>query len=192
MTRRRLSKTERRTHLLAAAAGHFRTRDYPDVSLTEVADDADASPALIFHHFSTKAGLYTALIDDALTHLHTRRGAALAALDDGQPVNYRIETLLKTHLAALAADPLLLPRPGEPAAAAETRNRADHDFAAQLSEAIGVGTFPRHRWAVHGIVGFVGAAAVLWQEKGFHDDERRPLLEAALGALEGGLGDWRV
>lgn len=192
MTRRRLPKAERRATILTAAGRHFTTHSYPAVSLTEIAADAGASQALIFHHFSTKAGLFAALIDAHLTDLHSHRAASLAALDEGQPIHHRIDTLLDSHLRAVAADPLLVPGAGEPAEALAARARGEASFAEQLATEIGVSSVARHQWAVAGIVGFINRAVTVWRDRGFNDNERRPLVEATLGALEGGLGDWRV
>lgn len=192
MTRRRLPKAERRATILAAADTHFLARAYADVVIPDLASDAGASQALVFHHFSTKAGLFAALIDAHLTDLHATRTDALATCSPGEPLHHRIYVLLDAHLAALAADPLLLPGAGEPAEAHEVRARGDRHLAEQLRAEIGIGDFARHRWAVIGIVGFLTRAAMVWRDGGFNENERRPLVEAALGALEGGLGDWRV
>ena len=48
----------------------------------------------------------------------------------------------------------------------------------------------RHRYALWGYLGFIDAACLHWVERGCPDEERWGLVDAALGALEGGLGDW--
>lgn len=192
MTRKRLSPAERRDDILAAARSHFTASTYPNASVPQVAADAGTSAALIFHYFGTKAGLYTALLDDRIAHQRHSRDTTLDALDDGQPLHYRVETFLLTHLDAIAVDPLLLPGPGEPDAAQETRRAADAAVVDKLAELIGINDFARHRWAVTGIVGFLHRCAADWAQQDFPADERRPIVEATLGALEGALGDWAV
>ena len=64
--------------------------------------------------------------------------------------------------------------------------------AMRLAQMLGVGSFARHLYAIAGFLGFVDQACARWVQNGCPPDERDLLLEAALGALEGGLGDWRV
>ena len=37
---------------------------------------------------------------------------------------------------------------------------------------------------------YIGAAAQQWASDGCPDNDRAPLVESALGSLEGALGDW--
>lgn len=192
MPRRRLSTQERRAAILDAAERHFATQSYPDVSVGAIAADSDSSQALVFHYFGTKSGLFTALIDARLDHLRQTHLAALAALEPGQPVRGRVEAILLAHLDAVAADPLLIAGPGEPVPARDARLRADNELAELLASETGIDDFARHRWAVTGIVGFLGRAGAEWATAGCPANERHPLVEATLGALEGALGDWRT
>lgn len=191
MTRKRLSTAERRAAILESAGAHFGTRPYPAVAVASIAADADASQALVFHYFSTKAGLYTELIDARLARQRENWTQALSACT-GQPVRLRIEAVLLAHLDTVAADPLLTAGPGEPDAARHARERAGSALSDLIGAEIGINDFARHRWAVTGIVGFLGHSCERWFATGCPDNERRPLLEATLGALEGALGDWRV
>ena len=52
--------------------------------------------------------------------------------------------------------------------------------------------WPRHAYALAGYFGFVDAATLRWLGAGCPEAERYPLVDAALGALQGALGDWRV
>lgn len=192
MARKRLPPTERRAAILDAARQHFSTTTFQDASVSAIAADAGASQSLIFHYFSTKAGLFASLIDEQLTHQRHAEDAALANLDENQPVRYRVETLFLARLDAIAADPLLLAGPGEPEAARGARRDANTALAQKLADIIGINDFARHRWAVTGIVGFLGRAATQWAAAGFPADQRHPIIEATVGALEGALGDWKV
>ena len=78
----------------------------------------------------------------------------------------------------------------EPAAGAAVRVAARRDYADRLESLLGPSAEGRHDYAVRGYLGFVDAACRRWVDHGCPDDEREPLIAAALGALEGALGDW--
>lgn len=190
-TRRRLSTSERRAAILAAAREHFATTDYPEASVPVIAAASGSSQSLVFHYYSSKAGLYASVVEDSLRRLLDARLTA-ADLHPGHAVRDRVAALLQAHLDALAADHTLLPGPGEPEAALRHRRAADEELAEQLRGIIGAGDLPRHAWALQGWVGFLGHAGRRWVELGCPEDQRWPIIEAALGALEGALGDWAV
>jgi AcrR family transcriptional regulator len=191
-TRRRLSTSERRANILEAARDHFATTDYPDASVTDIAAASGSSQSLVFHYFSSKAGLYASVVEDSLRRLLEARLTATSSLDPGHPARDRIATLLAAHLDALAMDRTLIAGAGEPEAALQHRRAANEDLVEQLRRIIGVEDFPRHAWALRGWVGFLDHAGRQWVELGCPEDERWPLIESALGALEGALGDWSV
>ena len=70
------------------------------------------------------------------------------------------------------------------------RARARSDYVERLGRLLGPGEQARHRYALWGYLGFIDAACLHWVERGCPDEERWGLIDAALGALEGGLGDW--
>lgn len=192
-TRKRLSTTERRHHILTAARAHFRRATYAEVSVPSIAGDAGSSQALIYHYFRSKSGLHTAVVVASLDQQRQARCDAVTALEAGQPVRYRTERLIGTHLDAIPADPLLLAGPAEPESTLVARRQAEAALGEELRSLIGIGTDnTRHRWAVTGIIGFLHRAAETWAHEGFPGNEREPLVAATLGALEGALGDWQV
>ena len=191
-TRRRLSTTERRAEILTAARAHFATTDDPEASVSEIAAASGSSQSLVFHYFSSKSGLYGSVIEESLRALLTARGAAAAALGPGHPVRDRVTALLRVQLDALASDHSLIPGAGEPETALQHRQAADGELVEQLRGIIGAGEVPRHHWALWGWVGFLDQSGRRWVELGCPEDQRWPLIEAALGALEGALGDWSV
>ena len=185
-TRRRLSSTERRAAILAAARDHFSTTHYPDASVPAIAAASGSSQSLVFHYFSSKAGLYAAVVEDSL------RSLIDAPLPTAASTRDRVSLLLQGYLDALAADHTLVAGVGEPEAAVAHRRAAGSALVEKLREITGIGTFPRHTWALWGWVGFLEAAGRHWVEDGCPEEQRWPLIEAGLGALEGALGDWRV
>jgi AcrR family transcriptional regulator len=49
--------------VLEAARGRFAAQGYDATTTRQVAADAGVDPALIHHHFGTKAGLFAAAVD---------------------------------------------------------------------------------------------------------------------------------
>lgn len=185
-TRRRLSTEERRAAILAAAREHFATTHYPDASVPAIAAASGSSQSLVFHYFSSKAGLYAAVVEDSL------RSLIDAPLPTGHSTRDRVSALLQGYLDALAADHTLVAGVGEPEVAVAHRRAAASALVDKLREITGIGDFARHTWALWGWVGFLEAGGRHWVELGCQEEQRWPLIEAALGALEGALGDWRV
>lgn len=185
-TRRRLSTAERRADILAAAREHFSTAHYPDASIPAIAAASGSSQSLVFHYFSSKAGLYAAVVEDSL------RSLIDAPLPTAATTRDRVSLLLQGYLDALAADHTLVAGVGEPEAAVAHRRAAASALVEKLVEITGIGDFARHHWALWGWVGFLEAGGRRWVEAGCPEDQRWPLIETALGALEGALGDWQV
>jgi hypothetical protein len=70
------------------------------------------------------------------------------------------------------------------------RARARQEYVDRLRGVLVPSAAPRHEYALWGFFGFLDAACLRWVEEGCPDDRRHPLLDAAVGALEGALGDW--
>ena len=129
--------------------------------------------------------------------LHAARRALAAGYRTCALVRDRIRAATMVYLDHIAAHPgawaMPLRRPGsEPAGAARVRARARSDYVERLGRLLGPSEQPRHRYALWGYLGFIDAACLHWVERGCPDEERWGLIDAALGALEGGLGDWAV
>ncbi|WP_329427795.1 TetR/AcrR family transcriptional regulator [Streptosporangium sp. NBC_01495] len=73
-TRRRLSVDRRREELMAAALELFSRRDAEHVSIDDVASEAGASRALVYHYFGGKQELYVAALRSAAAQLEARLG----------------------------------------------------------------------------------------------------------------------
>src|ERR671914_748040 len=61
--RQRLTKDERRTRILDAAAQVFADRGYEPATLDEIAEAAGISKPVIYDHFSSKKELHISLIE---------------------------------------------------------------------------------------------------------------------------------
>lgn len=191
---RRQSPAQRQASILAAARDAFGESGYGAVGVPDVARAAGASPALVFHYFGSKAGLYTAALAQVLDDLRATQQAADAALPEGSSARDRVRAWVLAHLEHVAAHPgpWSSGRAGgdEPPDAAEVRAAHAASGLQFLTDVLGVGEWPRHRFALVGFVGFLGQCCATWVDAGCPDDDRHPLTDAALGALEGALGDW--
>ena len=192
--RRRLDVDERRDQILDAARGLFASGTYAEVSIAQIARAADASPALVFHYFGSKAGLYEQIVRETLDRLATRIIAADAAQPPNTSARDRVRATLLVYLDHIASHPRAWASPlvdgEEPREAMALRRAAQQGYVAGLREILAPSEATRHDYALRGYFGFLEFACLAWVERGCPDDERHPLVDAALGALEGALGDW--
>lgn len=192
--RQRLDADARRDEILTAARGLYAAHPYSEVSSKQVAEAAGASPALVFHYFGSKAGLYTAVVSDAIAILATAQRQADAALPGGTASRDRIRTSLRIYLDHIASHPVTWAWPlrggSEPAEAQGVRRRTRAGYVRSLSEMLGYGSWDRHHYALWGYFGFLDEACLAWVDRDCPDADREPLIAASLGALEGALGDW--
>lgn len=194
--RRRLSVDERRSAILDAARARFAAAAYPEVSAAEIARASGSSTGLVFHYFGSKAQLYAEVVRGAARDLADQQAAAQEALPDGVPVRDRVRARVLVQLDHVAArgtaDGLPLGGGEEPPEAREVRREAREAQVDALQRLLPPGDGVRHRYAVRGWLGFLDEACLRWSEAGCPGDERHPVADAALGALEGALGDWRA
>lgn len=193
--RRRLDPDSRRADILEAAAEAFASRPYGQVSISSIAADARASNALLYRYFANKEELYTEVVRLAIAELLAGQAAALAQLHVGVPVRDRVRAATIVYLDHIADHPDAWAMPmrqpgGEPPAAATLRADARRAYVGHLTKLLTDNHSARREYALWGYLGFVDSACLQWVEKGCPSDERSPLIEAALGALEGALGDW--
>ena len=193
--RRRLDPAERRSSILAAATDQFAVGGYEATAVTAVARAAHASEALVYRYFPTKADLYTAVLAGRLEQLAAAQASAQDRLGQNTSARDRVATAILTHLDAVAHGPLdwaapLADSAVEPPQARAVRREARAAHLDLITSFLQPRTDARHRWAVAGFLGFLDVVATAWVAAGSPEAERWPLVEAALGALEGALGDW--
>lgn len=192
--RQRLDADARRDGILEAARATYAVHPYSDVSTHQIAEAAGASAPLVFHYFGSKAGLYAAVVSDAIAELSAAQGAADAGLPANTSARDRVGTSLTIYLDHIATHPQTWAWPlrggVEPVEAQDVRRRARARYVQALSDLLGYGQWPRHRYALSGYFGFLDEACLVWVDTGCSVDDREPLIEAALGALQGALGDW--
>ncbi len=193
--RRRLDPDARRSAILDAAAKSFAQHPYTEVTISAIASRAGASDALLYRYFTGKEDLYAEIVRLAIDDLLKRQTVALDALPAGVPVRDRVRAATIVYLDHIAAHPaawaMPLNAPGtEPPTASAIRSQTRHDYVERLRALLAPNTQPRHEYALWGYLGFLDTACLHWVDRGCPDDERWPLIDAALGALEGALGDW--
>ncbi|WP_109772716.1 TetR/AcrR family transcriptional regulator [Quadrisphaera granulorum] len=200
--RRRLSPDQRRDQLLAAAADVFAQFGFRDASVGVVAERARASEALVYRYFGSKDGLYLEVLRLTLDDLDARVVSAVAAAGDGATPRACLEATVLAYLEHVATHPrawaLPLHSPGaEPPGAGALRREARAGYVARLSELLGVSgaavpdaaATARQEFALWGYFGFLDAACLRWVDSGCPATEREQLVAAAVGALQGGLGE---
>nr|WP_196791650.1 TetR/AcrR family transcriptional regulator [Motilibacter deserti] len=186
---------ERRERIVEAASAAFTTAPYREVGLAGIALAASASEALVYRYFTGKAELYAEVVRRAVDRFVQRQDDALAQLAPGAPVRDRIRAATLVHLDTVAAHPAgwgapLLGSAEEPAQVAQVRTAARADQVERLRALLKAREGRRREFALWGFFGFLDTACLRWVDTGCPEQERWPLVEAALGALEGGLGDW--
>ena len=195
--RLRMDPAERRELILSAASRAFASRPYEEVSLAEIAEEAQASEALVHKYFVGKAGIYAQVLQGAVDELAERTRQADAALPEGSSARDRVRASVLTYLDFIAER-----SPGwmayqilaghEPGEAARVRQEAREAAVRALAEVIGGSRGHRDDFAFWGYLGFLDDACLRWVRAGCPDDQRHNLIDAALGCLEGALGDWRA
>ena len=192
--RRRLSTQERRAVILAAARDAFASSAYAEVSTAQVAEASGSSTGLVFHYFGSKAQLYAEVVRGAMQDRAAALASAQAALPDGVPVRDRVRAAVMVQLDHVAGRPGVWASPlgggEEPPEALAVRREARADEVDALRALLPVVGGARHEYALWGWLGFLDQVCLRWTRAGCPDDERHSLADAALGALEGALGDW--
>jgi AcrR family transcriptional regulator len=192
--RQRLDVEERREAILAAARSLYATAPYAEVSVGQIAERAGSSTALVFHYFGSKAALYAAVVEVALSDLASAQRAANDDLPEGTSARDRVRTSLLVSLDHIAGQPETWATPlrggQEPREALDVRHHARGTDVDRLREILTPAPWARHEFALWGYFGFLDQACLHWVDAGCPEDQRYLLVDAALGALEGALGDW--
>ena len=113
---------------------------------------------------------------------------AITQLPPNSPKRDTVRALVVTYLDHIAADPLSWAAVTRGDTPAEAQFVGIERRDGVVDKLLGlVGDRPL---AVSGFLGFVEAVCLDWVDAGCPDEQREPIVAAALGALEGALGDW--
>ena len=192
-----MDPAKRRELILSAASRAFASRPYEEVSLAEIAEEAQASEALVHKYFANKAGTYAQVLQRAADELAERTRRAADALPAGSSARDRVRASILTYLDFIAER-----SPGwmayqilaghEPGEAAQVRQAARESAVEALADVVGGSHGYRDEFALWGYLGFLDDACLRWVRAGCPAEQRHSLVDAALGCLEGALGDWRA
>jgi len=94
-----------RDRLLEAATALTIERGFDAAGIREIAERAGVSSAMIAYYFGSRRGLYEAMFERAIDSLSSNLEADLDGLPPGADP---IETLIRTHTTAIAAEPWIL------------------------------------------------------------------------------------
>lgn len=162
----RLDNDQRRAQLLALAKQAFSDRAYDDVSVDDLARQAEISKGLLYHYFPTKRDLYiaglSAIADDLVA-------AITSVPDDAAPIERArmgIDAYLE-HIHRHARAFVSLMRGGigsDPEVAAVVDGVRTRLFERFLRGAplVALADDPRVEIAIRGWMGFVEAASIHW------------------------------
>jgi AcrR family transcriptional regulator len=193
--RQRLQPADRSDSILAAATEAFAAAPYDQVSMAAIGRACGASEALVFKYFESKARLYAAVIKRELDHLADRQESAVAALPPNSSARDLVRVLVEATLEAMASarNPSASPffsAQVDPPEVEQLRADFRRQLAGQLSQRLRNPHWQRGQLGVAGFLGFLGAVAQQWVAAGCPPEQREPLVDAALGALQGAIGDW--
>jgi AcrR family transcriptional regulator len=193
--RQRLQPADRSDSILAAATEAFAAAPYDQVSMAAIGRACGASEALVFKYFESKAGLYAAVVRRELDGLTESQASAVAALPPNSSARDLVRVLIEATLDQMASadNPSASPffsAQVDPPEVDQLRADFRRQLAGQLSQRLRNPDWERGRIGVVGFLGFLGAAAQQWVAAGCPPAQRWPLVEAALGALQGAIGDW--
>jgi len=193
--RTRMEAEDRRDAILTAANAAFGAQPYSEVKIAAIAEAAGASDALVYKYFNGKEDLYAAVVKSEIDDLAERQEAVLAGLHAQTPVYAKVRALLDSYLDHIVESPVAWALPQlqggtEPPSVTALRVAARAAQVDRLRSLLAPSDQPRHEIALWGFFGFVDAACLRWVETGADPNLRWPIIEAAVGALQGALGDW--
>lgn len=191
--RQRLSPEARQATILECAMHRFGATSYEETSIAHIAADANASVALVHKYFGTKAELYTHALTSTFQELEQRQQQA----DDAQQcARERVRLMLLSYIELISELPITWAKvfvhpKAEPLLATETRAQHRQREVEFIANLIGGIHGYRDTAALNGFSGFLSSATLAWLDDGRKKEHIYSLVDAALGALQGALGDWR-
>jgi len=177
--RRRLSNAERRTELLEAGIRLFSDRGVWDLSASELARQAGASKALLFHYFGSKRAYYVAVVQQIAD-----RVAALTVPNPRLPLDMNLRVAVGAFVDFVEDSPAVyrllrgaMDGDDEVRAIAERVRLLEVE---RIIEELGVAEpSAKLRTAIYGWIGFVETATLHWADHGGFDKEQ--LVEMFVG-----------
>lgn len=182
--RRRLGPAERRSQILAAAAGPFAADGFGQTSIATIAAAAGVTPRIVYRHFPSKEAIYRALLDRA----HDRLVGVFAA-----PVGpYGVDpaVLLAAGRADAAGFRILWRHAAHEPVHRPVAEACRAAAVACARVALTPWTPPESvEWAARAVVGYQLEAVLNWLDYGSPSDDAR-FARATRAALAAGVRAW--
>lgn len=181
---RRLTVDERRQQLLELGVRLFSTHSYEDVSIDDIAREAQVSKGLLYHYFGGKRAFYIATVE-----LEAERLLDTLRADPDLPPDQRAREGLHRYLDFVAsrADAyiaLMRGGLGRDDQAEAILDRVRQALADRVVEGFGTSPAPpAHRIAARAWIGAVEAASVDWLAH--RDLDRDAVVDLLLAGLAG-------
>ncbi|MBX3246802.1 MAG: TetR/AcrR family transcriptional regulator [Myxococcales bacterium] len=177
-TRTRLQVEERRAQLLELALGLFADRTYEEISIDEIAKAAGISKGLLYHYFPSKKAFYLATVkaaaEELLAETDVAKDRPTGAPEDPLLIRRGYQAFLSYVERRRVAYAFLLR--GGAAVDSEVRELVEDTkrrFVTRMLEKAGpLGSNPRLRTVLRGVVGFVEAVSLDWLDHGDLDREQ--------------------
>jgi AcrR family transcriptional regulator len=183
----RLRPDERRSQILAAARRVLEADPHRELSVEQVAAEAQVSPALLFHYFGSKKKFQYAVIEAAASELMLRTAPDLSLPPD-QQLSSGIRAFVRAVLEApqLYRATLLMSAAGDPAVRA-LHSELRQVFSRWVIDALaqqGVETTPKVELVCLGWQGYVEQLLLTWIDNPtVTEDELEDLCEKSLAAV---------
>jgi hypothetical protein len=147
------------------------------------------------HHLDNQVGHGgVVVVQDGQVGVPLPGRSAQAQLGQGASARDRVRASLLIYLDHIATHPTTWAAPllgrEEPREALDVRHRARAGYVAALRNLLKPAAWARNDYALWGYFGFLDQACLRWVETGCPESGRHALIDAALGALEGALGEW--
>ena len=95
----------RRERLIESAIKLFSAQPYDDVSVQDIASDADVATGLLYYHFTDKQGLYAAALELLADRLKAAVDEAVASVDSSVEPLDRLSAALRAQLRVISENP---------------------------------------------------------------------------------------
>ena len=182
--RRRLGPAERRSQILAAAAGPFASAGFTQTSIAAIAAAAGVTPRIVYRHFPSKDAVYRALLDQT----HDRLAVVFA-----EPVGpYGVDpaVLLAAGRADVAGFRILWRHAAHEPAHRPVAEASRAAAVACARQGLASWTPPESvEWAARAVVGYQLEAVLNWLDYGTPSDDAR-FARATRAALAAGVRAW--
>jgi AcrR family transcriptional regulator len=179
-----LDRETRRESILLAAAAAFARRGFAATSMDDVAAEAGITRLILYRHFDSKEGLYTAVLERVRDRFTEEFAAGTEELRSRNAIHALLVVARENPQAVVLLWRHAAREPRFAAYAEAFRDRTV-EFARELLRVGGLSGRLREQWAAETLVSFVFDALLHWLEEGSpgRDEEFLQLMAVSIPAL---------